>query len=127
MKVSREQAAENRERVIDIASRIFRERGFQGIGVADIMKAAGLTHGAFYGQFASKEDLMEKATMRAFDGAEALWAKLARDAPDDPVGAIAAQYLSTQHRDHPELGCVVASLGPELARQPEVARRTMTA
>src|SRR5688572_15158637 len=61
MKVTREQAQENRERVLDAASALFRERGFHGIGVADLMKEAGLTHGAFYGQFSSKEDLMAEA------------------------------------------------------------------
>ena len=55
MKVTREQAAQNRDRVLDVAARLFRERGFDGIGVADLMKNAGLTHGGFYGQFGSKE------------------------------------------------------------------------
>ncbi|HEY5799394.1 MAG TPA: helix-turn-helix domain-containing protein, partial [Burkholderiaceae bacterium] len=65
MKVSREQAAQNRERVLDVAARLYRERGFDGVGVADIMKTAGLTHGGFYGQFAGKEELMAQATQRA--------------------------------------------------------------
>ena len=54
MRVSREQASQNRERVLDVAARLFREKGFDGIGVADLMKTAGLTHGGFYGQFASR-------------------------------------------------------------------------
>ena len=58
MKVSREQAAANRERILDVATRLFRERGLDGIGVADLMREAGLTHGGFYGHFASKEDLI---------------------------------------------------------------------
>ncbi|MFP5514702.1 MAG: TetR family transcriptional regulator, partial [Alphaproteobacteria bacterium] len=61
MRVSKEQAAENRRRVVEVASALFRERGFNGIGVADLMKEAGLTHGGFYGQFASKEDLAAEA------------------------------------------------------------------
>ena len=61
MRVTREQAAANRERVLDAASTLFRKHGFDGVGVADIMKAAGLTHGGFYGQFASKEDLAAEA------------------------------------------------------------------
>ena len=65
MKVSREQAAENRERILDAAARLFREKGFDGIGVADLMQGAGLTHGGFYGQFASKEDLAAQACARA--------------------------------------------------------------
>ena len=65
MKVSREQAAANRERILDVASRLFRERGLDGIGVADLMKNAGLTHGGFYGHFSSKEDLMAQACARS--------------------------------------------------------------
>lgn len=65
MKVSKEQMAENRERILDTAAQLFREKGFDGIGVADLMKSAGLTHGGFYGHFASKDDLMAQATERA--------------------------------------------------------------
>ena len=64
MKVSREQAAQNRERILDAAAQLFRERGFEGIGVADLMKEAGLTHGGFYGHFSSKEDLIAQACSR---------------------------------------------------------------
>ena len=67
MKVSRIQAAENRERILDVATMLFRERGIDGIGVADLMKAAGLTHGGFYGHFKSKEDLVAQACARAVD------------------------------------------------------------
>ena len=65
MKVSREQAAANRERILDVATRLFRERGLDGIGVADLMREAGLTHGGFYGHFASKEDLIAEACKRS--------------------------------------------------------------
>ena len=65
MKVSREQAAQNRERIVEAAAQRFRERGFEGIGVADLMKEAGLTHGGFYGHFSSKEDLIGEASVRA--------------------------------------------------------------
>ena len=61
MRVSRAKAAQNRERIIEVAAKLFRERGFDGIGVAELMKSAGLTHGGFYGNFASKEDLMAQA------------------------------------------------------------------
>ena len=69
MRVSRSQAAENRESVINVASRLFRERGFDGIGLKDLMKGAGLTQGAFYKQFASKEDLAAQASRRAMESA----------------------------------------------------------
>ena len=65
MRVTREQAAANREKILDVAGRLFRERGFDGIGLADIMKRAGLTHGGFYGHFASKDDLAAGITERS--------------------------------------------------------------
>ncbi len=64
MRVTREQAAANREKILAAAGLLFRERGFDGIGVADIMKRAGLTHGGFYGHFASKDDLGAEITTR---------------------------------------------------------------
>src|SRR5260370_34820347 len=67
MRVSREQAAENRRRIVDTASRLFRERGFDGVGVDAIMSSAGLTHGGFYGHFGSKDDLAAEAVMRALE------------------------------------------------------------
>jgi TetR/AcrR family transcriptional regulator, transcriptional repressor for nem operon len=90
MKVSREQAAENRARVIEVAGRLFREKGFDGVGVADIMKGAGLTHGGFYGQFASKDDLAIKACAQTLDRSVARWTRLA--ASDDPLAAIVTSY-----------------------------------
>src|SRR5882724_7355908 len=83
MKVTREQAAENRGRVVDVASRLFREKGFDGIGIADIMKGAGLTHGGFYGQFKSKDDLAAQACAQTLDRSVARWAQLAAGA--DPL------------------------------------------
>src|SRR3546814_1848579 len=80
MRVSREQAAENRSRVVEVAGRLFRERGFDGIGVADLMKAAGLTHGGFYGQFSSKDQLAVEATERALEGNAVIWRRRASGA-----------------------------------------------
>src|SRR5258707_13421425 len=65
MKVSREQVAKNRQQIIEVASKLFRGKGFDGIGVADIMHSAGLTHGGFYGHFASKDDLAAQASAGA--------------------------------------------------------------
>src|ERR1043165_9265950 len=113
MKVSREQAARNRERILDTAAQLFRERGFDGIGVADLMKAAGLTHGGFYGHFASKEDLMAQACTRASARSRGLWTKLAERAPDDPLSEIAGVYLTSKHRDNPGEGCLMAALASE--------------
>ena len=81
MRVSRQKAAENRERIIDAAGALFREKGFDGIGVADIMKAAQLTHGGFYGHFASKDDLVAQASQRAMARAAMNWTNVTASAP----------------------------------------------
>jgi TetR/AcrR family transcriptional repressor of nem operon len=116
MKVSREQAAQNRERVVDTAARLFREHGYSGIGVADLMKSAGLTHGGFYGNFGSKEALMAEAVSHAIDGSIKDWEQLVSTRPNDALEAVMASYLSPLHRDHPGHGCTMATLGPEIAR-----------
>lgn len=126
MKVSREQAAINRERVLDTAARLFRERGFHGVGVADLMKEAGLTHGAFYGQFASKEHLMAQACERAYEQLHDRWTKVAGRSPDNPLAGIVSSYLSTAHRDSPGTGCATAALGADAARQGAPLRRAFT-
>ena len=125
MKVSREQAAHNRERVVAAAGHLFRERGFEGIGVADLMKEAGLTHGGFYGHFSSKEDLIAEASARALAESLASLSEVADRASDDPLSAVAGAYLSTSHRDHPGTGCVLAALGPDASRQGPPVRRAI--
>ncbi len=125
MKVSREQAAKNRERIIDTAARQFRERGFDGIGVADLMKKAGLTHGGFYGHFSSKEELMALACERALSQTFGQWAQAA-EAGGNAVREIADFYLSPLHRDHPGKGCVVAALASEAARQSPGVRSALS-
>jgi len=125
MKVSREQAAQNRERILEAAGQRFRERGFEGIGVADLMKEAGLTHGGFYGHFSSKEDLIAEASARALAQSLALWGKLADRAPGDPLSALAGAYLTSRHRDNPGAGCVLAALGPDVSRRGPAVRRTV--
>jgi TetR/AcrR family transcriptional repressor of nem operon len=124
MKVSREQVAEHRKRIVGAASRLFREKGFDGIGVADITKSAGLTHGGFYGHFASKGDLAEQACAEAskLDA----WIALVEHARKNPLAAIISSYLSARHRDHPGTGCLFAALGPEVARQRGGVRRAFT-
>jgi TetR/AcrR family transcriptional repressor of nem operon len=117
MRVSRVQAAENRQTVINVASRLFRERGFDGIGLKDLMEGAGLTQGAFYKQFASKEDLAVEASKRALESASHRWSDAAARNPDDPLGAVIAFYLSNDHRREKMDGCPIVALGSDAARQ----------
>lgn len=126
MKVTREQAAQNRERIVETAAQRFRERGFDGIGVADLMKEAGLTHGGFYGHFSSKENLIAEASARALMRTLALWSKIAARAPGDPLSAIAGAYLTSSHRDTPGGGCLLAALGSDVSRQGPPVRRAVT-
>jgi AcrR family transcriptional regulator len=91
MRVSRVQAEENRERVINVASRLFREHGFDGIGLKDLMKGAGLTQGGFYKQFASKDDLAALASRRALESATRRWSDAAADT-SDPLESIISFY-----------------------------------
>ncbi|MGH9807043.1 MAG: TetR family transcriptional regulator [Terriglobia bacterium] len=117
MRVSRIQAAENRQTVINTASRLFREHGFDGIGLKDLMEGAGLTQGAFYKQFESKEDLAAQASRRALEGASERWSAAIAENPDDPLGAVIAFYLSAGHREEKLDGCPVVALGSDAARQ----------
>ena len=112
MRVSRIQAAENRQTVINVASRLFRERGFDGIGLKDLMEGAGLTQGAFYKQFESKEDLAAQASRRALESASQGWSTAIAENPDDPLGAVIAC-----HREEKLDGCPVVALGSDAARQ----------
>jgi TetR/AcrR family transcriptional repressor of nem operon len=117
MRVSRVQAAENRQTVINVASRLFRERGFDGIGLKDLMKGAGLTQGAFYKQFASKEDLAAQASRRALESAFRRWSAAAAANPQNPLGGVIAFYLSMGHRAERMDGCPIVALGSDAARQ----------
>jgi TetR/AcrR family transcriptional regulator, transcriptional repressor for nem operon len=126
MRVTKEQAAENRGRIIDVASMLFRRKGFDGIGVADLMKSAGLTHGGFYGHFASKDDLAAKAYSHAIAATADRWSALADDRPADALRAIAASYLSARHRDNPGAGCPMVALGSDVARGDSSLRRAFT-
>jgi TetR/AcrR family transcriptional repressor of nem operon len=117
MRVSRIQAEENRQNVINVASRLFRERGFDGIGLKDLMEGAGLTQGGFYKQFESKEDLAAQASRRALESASQRWSTAIAENPDDPFGAVIAFYLSAGHREEKLDGCPVVALGSDAARQ----------
>src|SRR5260221_11063726 len=116
MRVSRDKAAENRERIVDTASRLFRDKGFDGVGLDAIMKGAGLTHGGFYGHFGSKDDLAAEAVTRALDRS------MERQRRFTDLDALAPDYLSERHRADRANGCAVAALGADIARHSEGAR-----
>lgn len=126
MKVSKEKMAEHRENILKSAAKQFREQGFDGVSVADLMKQAGLTHGGFYGHFASKEDLAVQASARAMENSMAKWEKVMATAEGDPFEALVAQYLSERHRDNPGAGCFYAALGSDITRQPAALKKAMT-
>lgn len=120
MRVSREQAAENRERVLETATRMFRERGFDGVGVAEIMQSAGLTHGGFYGQFDSKEALAAESCNRAFEFAVARLERFG----DADLAKYLDRYLSESHRDRPGQGCPMPALAGDVPRQGKPVRKS---
>lgn len=126
MRMSREQTAETRARILDVAGRLFRERGFDGIGVADLMKGAGLTHGAFYNHFESKDALACEASDQVLRQTTCAWADIANTS-NDGFGKFIATYLSRAHRDEPGSGCLVAALGADVARQEPSVRQSFTA
>jgi TetR/AcrR family transcriptional repressor of nem operon len=116
MRITADQASENRRRVVEAASRLFREHGFDGVGVADIMKAAGFTHGGFYNHFKSKDALAAAALEHAFD-------EMAQQrARSDGFEAMTADYLSDLHRRARGRGCPAAALAGDAPRQPAAVR-----
>ena len=126
MRVSRVQAAENRERILEVAAKLFRERGIDGIGLADLMKSAGLTHGGFYGHFKSKEDLVAQACGRAFTKTRDNWSRTIDNSSVEPLETLTNDYLAIRHRDNAGRGCPMAALGSEIARQGPEVRHAVT-
>jgi TetR/AcrR family transcriptional regulator, transcriptional repressor for nem operon len=124
VRVTRERAAANRDRILDVAGAQFRQHGFNGIGVADIMKAAGLTHGGFYGHFPSKEDLAAEVCERVL--LEPGWAERVSRSPNPTLKAVVKKYLTPLHRDNAAEGCLLAALASDAARQPRSVRRVFT-
>nr|WP_299497538.1 TetR/AcrR family transcriptional regulator [uncultured Rhizobium sp.] len=117
MKVSREQMAENRRRILDVASRLFKDKGFDAVSVAEVMKAAGMTHGGFYGHFASKDDLVAQTLAHALEG----------DAVGDgDFSGFVRSYLAPRHRDNAGNGCPTAGLAAAVRHQTPAAKAAMT-
>lgn len=120
MRVTKAQARANRARIVETASTLFRERGYDGVGVADLMAAAGFTHGGFYKHFGSKAELMAEAA------ASGLSQSLANTEGLD-VAEFFKLYLSREHRDARSAGCTMAALCGDAARQSEDVKATFAA
>ncbi|MEX3941757.1 TetR/AcrR family transcriptional regulator [Paraburkholderia sp. BR10937] len=115
------------ERIVEVAARAIRRSGYDGTGVADIMKEAGLTHGGFYAHFPSREVLLAEAADRAGAEAVALSEQIAASVPQEQaLPSMVRAYLSKEHRDAIETGCPVSALGSEMPRQAPVVRRAAT-
>jgi TetR/AcrR family transcriptional repressor of nem operon len=121
MRVSKEQAAKNRDDILKATARLIRERGISGVGVDALAEAAGMTHGSLYSQFGSKERLLEEAV------AYAITAK-GQEVPETfAVSDYFSEYLSPAHRDEPGSGCPMAALCSEMPRQGGGVRERFTA
>jgi TetR/AcrR family transcriptional regulator, transcriptional repressor for nem operon len=119
-RVSRKQAEENHEAVIAAASRLFKARGINGVSVPELMAEAGLTHGAFYGHFKSKDDLAAAACEHAFAEKREVYADLQKRHDGDRRAALeefVKRYTAKSHRDQPSLGCPVAALVEDASRE----------
>jgi TetR/AcrR family transcriptional regulator, transcriptional repressor for nem operon len=128
MRYSREHKLETHARIVKKASVRLREKGAHGIGVADLMKDAGLTHGGFYAHFDSREALVIEAFAYAMDRGTERWRKLAEATPADKrLATLVASYLTPLHRDDPGHGCAIPTLGAEIARESPKTRKAFAA
>ena len=115
------------ERIVSVAARAIRRSGYDGTGVADIMKEAGLTHGAFYAHFTSREAMLAEAAGRACAESAAAAAEVVASVPPDmALASMLGAYLSREHIEHPDTGCPLAALGSETPRQVPEVRRVAT-
>lgn len=120
MKVTKAQVQENRARIVDTASKLFRERGYDGVGIAELMTTAGFTHGGFYKHFRSKSDLINEAAARSLSQSAEKIAQL-------DMSAFVNEYLSRKHRDAVGQGCTMAALCADAARQTDDVKETFAA
>ena len=128
MRYSKEHKQETHARIVKKASVRLREKGAHGIGVADLMKEAGLTHGGFYAHFDSRDALVIEAFGYAMDRATDRWRKLAAETPPEKrLSTIVDSYLTPLHRDDPGHGCAVPTLGAEIARESPKTRKAFAA
>lgn len=128
MRYSKDHKRETHARIVKQASVRLREKGAHGIGVADLMREAGLTHGGFYAHFKSRDALVVEAFVYAMDRSTDQWRRLAEQvSPEHRLAAVVDHYLSPHHRDNPGLGCAVPALGAEIARERPKTRKAFAA
>jgi TetR/AcrR family transcriptional repressor of nem operon len=126
VKKTREETLQTRQRIIAVASRDFREKGINGVGVADLMQSAGLTHGGFYKHFDSKDALATEACDAALKDTLSELKQSTNQVDDhEAMQALVAAYLSRAHSLHPEQGCAIAALGSEAIRSDGQVKKTM--
>ena len=118
MRYPAEETAEKHQRILTAAARLFREQGFDGVTVGQIMQATGLTHGPFYNHFASKEALMAESTLHGSEHSRV--ALDAASASPEAMRQYVRDYVSTAHRDAPGDGCLLAALAGDVRKQPAV-------
>ncbi|MDQ7250420.1 TetR/AcrR family transcriptional regulator [Dongia sedimenti] len=126
MRSNREDAQRNRMRVVRAASQLFRQHGYDGVGIATLMKETGLTNGAFYKQFDSKDELIAEATLHALSENSASWEAVLEKADGDPLTAITRWYLAEAHLGHRSEGCTYAALAAEAPRHEQPVREAFT-
>ena len=119
MPISADRKTQTHDRIVEVAARAIRRGGYEGIGVADIMKEAGLTHGGFYAHFASRDAMLVEALQRAGRDSDQLFAERTaqRRAGESAFAAVVNNYLQESHLAGVERGCVVAALSSEMSRQ----------
>ena len=123
---SRAEKAKTHKRIVSIASKKFREEGLAGVGIADLMKEAGLTVGGFYKHFDSRDDLVAEAISSAFGGWKRRVDAAASGGPPVSLAKLIDDYLNPAHRDHPGTGCAFSALAPEIARSDKRTRALTT-
>jgi TetR/AcrR family transcriptional regulator, transcriptional repressor for nem operon len=120
--------AQTRTRIVAAAARAFRERGVESVAIADVMRAAGLTHGGFYAHFPSKDALVAEATASGLvDSRREFVSDAAEANPEAPLREVIRRYVSRYHRDHQAEGCAMPALTAEIARESTEVRRAFTA
>jgi TetR/AcrR family transcriptional regulator, transcriptional repressor for nem operon len=122
MGYSKAQKTRTHKRIVSIASKRFREKGLAGLGIAELMKEAGLTVGGFYKHFGSRDDLVAEAVNSAFGGWQRRLDAAKSGGPSVPLAKLIDEYLNETHRDNPGSGCAFSALAPEIARSDKRTR-----